>query len=107
MASMQVGRNSQKRLKRLGQEHITIIRKGKKGKVITNEAEETIEKRGEAIAKHHWEERGKINKELKQYIRKDISEYTCNSVNNYLDVRDMWMGIRKTKRKYTPIPYTF
>ena len=45
-----------------------------------------------------------IRKEIRKSIRTDKRRHTANMVDSDIDERDLYMGLRVLRRKYTPVP---
>ena len=74
---------------------------------ISRQTTQLLEKRRELQnrADITYEDIQNLNKDIKKALRKDKKHPILQTVNENLDVRDHWAGIKALKRTYTPQPY--
>jgi hypothetical protein len=72
----------------------------------SDEATNILNKRQEEILQHNAEETHQLTKQLKKTKRKGKMKQLIDSVDNELDTRDWWDGIRRMKQNIKPIPFS-
>ena len=65
-----------------------------------------LERRGTRRAEGNFEEDEFWTKEIKKSKRKDKRAETLRTLSEYIADREQWMGIKRLRRQYQPIPYS-
>jgi len=72
---------------------------------ISEETLELISLREFCIGREEHDDAKFLTKMIRKSRRKDKERATLDTLRNDLDVKDKWMGLKKLKKKYVPIPY--
>jgi len=72
---------------------------------ISEETLELIELRGDAVKEEEHDDVKFLTKLIRRSRTKDKERATLDTLRTELDVKDRWMGLKKLKKKYVPIPY--
>jgi len=72
---------------------------------ISEETLELISLREFCIGRDEHDDAKFLTKMIRKSRRKDKERATLDTLRNDLDVKDKWMGLKKLKKKYVPIPY--
>jgi hypothetical protein len=72
---------------------------------ISDHSKQLIQQRSEAIQAADLAEKQRITKLIKKSIRNDRRQANLAMVENDLDTRDRWLGLRCLRKDFEPIPY--
>ena len=73
---------------------------------ISEEVQDLLRDRGEALKSLDIEKAKELNKEIIKQRKREKNIRILESVKKDLDLRDRWLGLRNLRKDYQPIPYS-
>eukprot|EP00975_Prorocentrum_lima_P018548 3904563-Prorocentrum_lima.AAC.1 len=87
-------------------EHLPHKTFTRKGDTHTPALTSLLQERKRAIRLENWAELPLLTKQIRRQRKADHNYAILDTISNELDIRDQWMGLRRLRTGYAPMPFS-